>query len=74
MSSSSLIVTSPGDPAQVTPRLSRTLIILVLVLVVAFTAMGVMSIYMGGEWGPYGQMANTVFNGAALFTLFYYLM
>ncbi len=67
-------MTNPSDPAQVTPRVSRQLLVVVLVLVVVFTVLGAASIYMGGEMGNAGQISNTVFNGAALFTLFYYLM
>lgn len=62
------------DPVQVKPSLPRPIIIGMLVLIVLFTVLGAATVYMDGEIGNIGLITNQLFQGTAIFLLFYYLM
>jgi hypothetical protein len=65
---------SAVDPVQVRPSLPRSVIIGMLVLVVLFSLLGAATVYLDGEIGNVGLVANQLFQGAAVFLLYYYLM
>jgi hypothetical protein len=62
------------EPVQVRPSLPRPIIIGTLVLIVLFSILGAATVYMDGEFGNIGLIANQLFQGTAIFLLYYYLM
>lgn len=62
------------DPVQIRPSLPRTFIIVMLILILLFSFFGALTVYMDGQLGNLGLVANQIFQGLATFLLFYYLM
>lgn len=63
-----------ADPVQIKPSVPRQVVIVMLVLIILFSFLGAATVYLDGELGTIGLAANQLFQGAAVFLLYYYLM